>query len=430
MNMFKVLYLSILPFVFLFTACSSHNETIPSNAKSFEDEDRLALFALYAKTQGDANSTIGLFELLYEESGKKEYRNEEIITMIQAGQHERALSKIALYKEEMDEDEIDVDLERLKIAGLMELKSYEEAKAVALNLMEYTKSVQEYQQVAAIYMIEGRYEFALRYLQSAYALNYDEQVLDKMAIVLYVNLNKKAEAISNLETHMLLHGCSETICLRLASFYSEENNVDGMLRIYLKLYDTSSNPKYAQNIIKLYTYKKEVLPLINFLEKSRADDVLLLQMYINTRNYPKVVSLGSELYSKEGNPYYLGQSAIFEYEGAKDKHDSKMINSVMNKLQEVVSESDDAVYLNYLGYLLIDHEIDVKRGMKYVKQALAVEKESPYYLDSLAWGYYKQGECSKALKLMRKVQKNLAQEDEEVTSHINAIKKCIKQGKR
>lgn len=115
--MFKHLYLFFIPFIFLFSACSSHEENIPQNIKSFEDEDRLALFALYAKTQGDANSTINLFEILYERSEKKEYRNEEIITMIQAHQNERALERIAYYKEDLEEDEIDVDLERFKIAA-------------------------------------------------------------------------------------------------------------------------------------------------------------------------------------------------------------------------------------------------------------------------------------------------------------------------
>ncbi|PHR58144.1 MAG: hypothetical protein COA44_04375 [Arcobacter sp.] len=428
--MFKRFLLMALPLVLIFTACSSHEENVPRNVKSFADEDRLVIFALYAKTQGDANSTINLFEILYERSGKKEYRNEEIIMMIQAHKNERALKRIAYYKEELEENEIDVELERFKIAALLELKSYSRAKVLALTLVEYTKAEQEYQQVAAIYMIEGNHEFALRYLQSAYAINYNEKILNKMAIVLYVNLHKKAEAISNLETHILLHGCSETICLRLASFYSEENNVNGMLRIYLKLYENNNNEKYAQSIIKLYSYKKETLALIGFLEKSGADDALLLQMYINTKNYDKVVSLGDKLYEEEGDPYFLGQSAIFEYEGAENKNDPLMVKSVMEKLETVVHETDESMYLNYLGYLLIDHEIDVKGGMKYVKRALLSEEESPYYLDSLAWGYYKQGKCSKALKLMKKVQEGLDVEDAEVSLHIKEIKKCIKKGKR
>jgi len=429
--MSKLFSLFLILFIVLFSACSSHEDKRPPNVKSFDEEDRLAIFALYAKSRGDANSTIALFQVLYEKSDKLEYRNEELLTMIQSGQNERALERIALYKDvNNDEDEIDIELERFKIAATMELQRYEEAKELALLLVEYTKAAQDYQQVAAIYMIQGRYEFALRYLQSAYNINYDEKILDRMSIILYVNLNRKAEAVSYLETHMRLHGCSEVVCLRLASFYSEENNVEGMLRIYLRLYDNTKDTKYSGTIIKLYNYKKDTISLIQFLEKSGSDDALLLQMYINTRNYPRVVSLGDKLYKEEGDSYYLGQSAIFEYEGAKDKNDPKMVDSVMKKLKQVIEVSNDPVYLNYLGYLLIDHDIDVKAGMGYVKEALKAEKESPFYLDSLAWGYYKQGQCTKALKLMKKVQKNLGKEDAEVNAHIKVIQKCIKQGKK
>lgn len=426
--MSRFVSLFIATFVLLFSACSSHEANPSVSAKSFEDEDKLAIFALYAKSRGDVNSTISLFQVLYEKSDKLEYRNEEIITMIQASQNERALERIAYYKKGLKD--IDLALERFKIASTMELKRYEEAKELALALVEHTKAEQEYQQIASIYMIQGRYEFALKYLQSAYKINYNEKILDKMSIVLYVNLSRKAEAVSYLETHMRLHGCSETICLRLASFYSEENNLDGMLRIYLRLYDNTKEEKYAATIIKLYTYQKDTISLIRFLEKSGSDDILLLQMYINTRNYTRVVDLGNKLYKQEGDTYYLGQSAIFEYEGTKDKRDPKIVNSVMSKLKRVVKESDDPVYLNYLGYLLIDHDIDVQEGMEYVKKALEIEKDSLFYLDSLAWGYYKQGECEKALKLIKKVQKGLGKEDDEVISHVKAITQCIKKGKR
>ncbi len=419
------LFLSVL----MFSACSNHETPVPSNVKSFEDEDRLAIYALYAKSQGDINSSIALYEMLYAKSDKLEYRNEELVAMLQSKQYERALQKIEVYKSELDADQTDVMLERFKIAALVELKEYENAKSTALALAEETQAAQEYQQIASIYMIQGRYEFALRYLERAYTIDYDERILDQMAIILYVNLNRKAEAISHLETHMRLHGCSETTCMRLGSFYSEENNVEGMLRIYLRLYDNTKDEKYAATVVKLYSYKKETIPLIQFLEKSGSDDKLLLQLYINTRNYPKVVALGEKLYKQDDDPYYLGQSAIFEYEGATDKKDTKMLSSVITKLKHVLELSDDPTYLNYLGYLLIDHEIDVKGGIAYVKKALEQEKESPFYLDSLAWGYYKQGKCTQALKLMQRVRKNLGKDDPEVTAHVKAINKCIKQKK-
>jgi tetratricopeptide (TPR) repeat protein len=163
--MSRVLSFIALLSVLIFSACSRHESQIPANVKSFEDEDRLAIYALYAKSQGDINSSISLYGLLYEKSDKLEYRNEEIIAMLQSKQFDRALQKIDDYKSERDADTTDVMLERFRIAALVELNKYEEAKSIALVLAEETKAAQEYQQIAAIYMIQGRYEFALRYLE-------------------------------------------------------------------------------------------------------------------------------------------------------------------------------------------------------------------------------------------------------------------------
>ena len=50
--------------------------------------------------------------------------------------------------------------------------------------------------------------------------------------------------------------------------------------------------------------------------------------------------------------------------------------------------------------------MDIKKGIKLVKEALLKEPNSPFYLDSLAWGYYKIGKCKEAKKIMNKFVKN------------------------
>ncbi len=55
---------------------------------------------------------------------------------------------------------------------------------------------------------------------------------------------------------------------------------------------------------------------------------------------------------------------------------------------------------NFLGYTLIDSEKDVQGGIKYVQKALKILPSSVYYMDSLAWGYYKIGNYQKAIKLL------------------------------
>ena len=118
--------------------------------------------------------------------------------------------------------------------------------------------------------------------------------------------------------------------------------------------------------------------------------------------------------------------AIYEYEG-QSKKDKKLLKSVARKFAKVVKVSNDPLYLNYYGYLLIDHDMDVKKGLSLVKRALKQDPSSPYYLDSLAWGYYKLGLCKKAKTIMLKVSK--MSKDAEVKKHMRAINKCIKDKK-
>ena len=47
-------------------------------------------------------------------------------------------------------------------------------------------------------------------------------------------------------------------------------------------------------------------------------------------------------------------------------------------------------------YEVITNDVDPEAGIGYVKAALQQEPASPFYLDSLAWGYYKLGRCSEA----------------------------------
>jgi len=60
---------------------------------------------------------------------------------------------------------------------------------------------------------------------------------------------------------------------------------------------------------------------------------------------------------------------------------------------------------------------------------LKIEPKSAFYLDSLAWGYYKLGNCKEAYKIIKKVTKLEGGDDKEVVSHFKKIKKCMKKHK-
>lgn len=423
----SILKLSLFLLTFLFMlGCSSKEVEVKGHEKVFENEDLYILNALWLEEKQDYNSSSNIFNILYLKTDKKEYLYRSLRDDLAANENERAIERV----NEIAGDKIDdFELVRIKIVALMRADRLVEAKELAIKLVTKSNNVDDYLLVSEIYVKLKQYDTALKYLESAYIKDYNEKILEKMAIILYVNLERKKDAIAQLETHSRINGCSKLICSKLIGFYSNDNNIEGLLSTYLRLYKIDSSRDIGEKIVQIYGYKKDYPKMIEFLEQSRINNELLFQLYVQTRNYKKAVGVAKELYKESGDVSYLGQSAIFEYESAEDKSNKAMHKSVISKLQEVIKTKKDGMYLNYLGYLLIDHSIDIKKGIEYVREALEIEPNSIYYLDSLAWGYYKLGNCQRAAKIMKKVANMEGSSNDEVVKHIEAIKKCVKNKK-
>ncbi|HIP62343.1 MAG TPA: hypothetical protein EYG98_07275 [Sulfurovum sp.] len=84
----------------------------------------------------------------------------------------------------------------------------------------------------------------------------------------------------------------------------------------------------------------------------------------------------------------------------------------------------DPLYLNYYGYALIDHDVNIDRGIELVKIALKEKPKNTYYLDSLAWGLYKKGQCKEAYKIMKAVVAKEGLGEEEIKTHWDLIREC------
>ncbi len=417
--MYKTLIFLVL--AIFFTACTGPNVDVDPSKKAFEEEDTILVFALRAEQLGEYKSASTMFETLYDKSDKKEYLYRSLENDLLSYQYEKAISRI---DDELDDSYDDLELVRMKVLALINLAEFEKAKDLGLVLVERSQKVDDYILVSDIYVKLSKFDTAVKYLEGAYSKDYNEKILDKISVILYVNLDRKKDAIAHLETHAKIHGCSEIICNRLLSIYSNENNIDALLRIYLKLYEFNKSEQVAQKIVQIYGYTKHYIKLISFLEETNTDDQLLLQLYIQVKNYKKAAPLSERLYNETSNIAYLAQSAIFEYEGSDDKNDTQMHKRVVEKLKNAVLTDPKALYYNYLGYILIDHSIDIKEGMEYIEKALEQHPDSAYYLDSKAWGYYKLGECKKAYELIKRVVKMEGGDEKEVQDHFKIIKKC------
>lgn len=256
--------------VFIFSGCVSQIPVEPeqksdANQKSFEQEDTMILFALRAEQLKDYESASELFYNLYEKSDKKEYLYRSLQSDLVLSNNERVIQRIdVVLKDSLD----DFILVRMKAVALIQMQKYEDTKNILSKLVEKSNLVDDYIMLSDVYVKLDKFDMAIKYLESAYVQDYNEKVLDKMSIILYVNLQRKKDAIAQLETHARVHGCSELICTRLLAFYSNDNNVDGILSAYLRLYKINSNEDVAKKIVQIYSYKREYLQMMNFLEES------------------------------------------------------------------------------------------------------------------------------------------------------------------
>jgi len=417
----------LLSLLLLFSACSQ--KSVKPNEKAFAAEDTYIVFALRAEQVGDYKAAARLFGELYDKSSKKEYLYRYLKDKIILKEYDDVIKTVDDFTEGSLEDP---ELVRLKIVALMESNRLQEAKKVSIALARFTHKPKDYLLVSDVYTKSKDYDQALKYLEGAYMKEYNEKILDKMAIILYVNLHRKKEAIAELESHARIHGCSDLICTRLVSFYSHDNNIDGLLSVYKRLYAKNKSEDVAQKIIQIYSYKREYVKLIDFLEENHIDDELLLQLYVSGKNYARASKLAFKLYKESSDVAYLGQSAIYKYESYQPKVPKKVLYNVIANLENVVKKNKDTLYMNYLGYILIDHDVNVKKGMHYIREVLKKQPNSAYYLDSLAWGYYKLGQCQKAKKIMLRVIKLEGGDVPEVREHLKKINKCIrnKKGKK
>ena len=81
----------------------------------------------------------------------------------------------------------------------------------------------------------------------------------------------------------------------------------------------------------------------------------------------------------------------------------KKIDQAEQKFREVLQqEPNSAMTLNYLGYMLADHNMHLEEALAMIKKALVYEPQNGAYLDSLGWVYFKLGNFDLAEENLRR----------------------------
>ena len=84
----------------------------------------------------------------------------------------------------------------------------------------------------------------------------------------------------------------------------------------------------------------------------------------------------------------------------ESRQDFKRLDETFTVLLEHVPDHAEA--LNFYGYSLADRGIRLDDALTMVKKALQEKPKDGYYLDSLAWVYFKQGKYTQAVEVQKK----------------------------
>lgn len=315
---------------------------------------------------------------------------------------------------------------------LTSTRDFDGALKEAKKMLSLNKSAQNYETLASVYFLREEFQNAAQTLSKAYSLTHDELLLDRLGAIYLLFLKEPQKTITLYETHLRMYGASKLIGEKLAIIYTESKNLLEAARTYTKLYESFGDQNYAKLALEIYFKLKRLDLAKTFLLKNPkidARDEILLEVYRLQNDFPSSIKQAQLLYQNTQDLNYLAYYAMMSYENMQSFTRTKLAE-VEKNLKTSASKLDEALYWNYLGYLMIEHDfkdsIRIQKGMEYVQLALDKEPQNTYYLDSLAWGYYKLKDCKKAKEIMDKIPQNEREKESEIKEHYQKITFCLR----
>ena len=387
------------------------------------NEDALIVRALLYEEYKSYENSYEVYKKLFDETGTEIYLFKEASASLMARKHiAKSIGRLKLWD---DAHPGKVEVKRLLIPLYLTNREIKNAKIEAEYLLEQSQDPMDLDLASNSFLYAGEFNRALELLSKVYETTPRENILMRMVEIMDEFTGQRKGAIQLLETHRRMNIVSNDVYVRLLLLYQKEKDIDGILETYKVLYEKSDSEEILSKIIDAYVYKRDIDGAIAFLEKIDAKKELLYQLYKLKKDFQKAMSLVDTLYSKDKNAKWIAEKAVLIFENSEDKNDKNMINDVLSHFEKAIAlGNDDSIYLNYYGYTLIDKEVDVKKGMQIIQDALVQQPDNTYYLDSLAWGHYKKGECTQAYKLMKRVVDEEGLEEQEIIDHWLAIKQC------
>lgn len=373
------------------------------------------------------------FLLLYEDTKEPYYAKLAAQAALGKGDIQTAFNLANLYVEQSG-DENDVIINKILADAFVQNGQMDKA-IIALEKVKKVEETDALNDVLAnLYMLQKQLPKALSIFEGLYEKTKSPEVLKKI-LVIFLSQDKSQMALGFLSEHLLSEGCKDEFCEEALSFYVDSNALNMAKAVFEKIYQKSPTIPNATNYMRVLVALKQYQEAQGIAQSFPFDQGLLLDLYVMQGDFQKARDLSAQIYAQSKNPRFLALEAIYglgETQIAKDsaiEATKKLEKAIKERKKELQSNkqkptNQDAFFYNFCGYLMIDFDIDIKKGIEYVKEALLVEPYSISYIDSLAWGYYKLGDCAKASATFLQIPQNRIQKEDELKAHATQINAC------
>lgn len=402
--------------------CFCHIDSFAEINKSIEERRNFEILKAIMQQDSNPENSIASYLDLYKTTGFREYFKEALKTAFESdsAQLPKLLKEgsIVLFG--------DNDYIRIKSLYFMKKHRFNEARALLQGLIKQENSEKNYEMLAYSEAKMKLYKQALQNYKNAYEFNHDDENLLRIVDILINNLHDNQGAIDFLQEHKKKYGCFDVACNILVDIYKSKQDYKSLIEILKEQYKQSGDISYIKEIVNIYITLGDYQSAIDILKKHNYDSKLLINLYVKIGDFESGYELATKKFEESRDYEYLAISAMLEYELNTPNIPKEVLDNVLIKLKNSVDKADKAVYYNHYGYLLIDKDIDVKLGMSYIEKALSKEPKSSTYIDSLAWGYYRLGDCMLAKDLLKSIKDKQFFKIEDVKEHMRLINVCTK----
>jgi tetratricopeptide (TPR) repeat protein len=134
----------------------------------------------------------------------------------------------------------------------------------------------------------------------------------------------------------------------------------------------------------------QVQGLLNNTAQDREVYIALSQMHSRLRRWPEAeqaIQRAEQMSERpEDREYALFlRASIYERQKKYDQAEALF-------QQLLAADKDNAMVLNYLGYMLADRNVRLQEALGYIRRAVELDPQNGAYLDSLGWVYFRLGD--------------------------------------